>query len=607
MARRICAIVSDNNIRDVRLNELKGYLTHQLYPEGLTESGIRKAKQLTLQELRTPKVKDTDENLKKIPFEFYDTPESLQTNEDQENDDSGSKYFCKPEIEAEDAAIAASQRDNGPLFETPKKEGPLIEALIKLSSNRPTLKQFEAPNIMFVHFDLELKRNMVITEMGGKKMKAMLVFAFCIEYIKDKVLDRLRQAIPGLDDDDVHWVLTVPAIWNDQARQFMIEASLKAGIGKDKLTLALEPEGAAMYCQYLEMNKTKRGEATELKAFEENARFMVVDLGGGTIDITVSEVLSTGQLREIYNATGGAWGGNYINDQIIKTLKEVIGWNVMGRLRSENFDQYLELLRDVENRKRSVKHNSEILLKINGDLHQKIEIPDSFKKDVQKGKKGIKLSASLMKKIFSSSVDSTMKHVEDLLRKEETRGVSTILLVGGYAASDFVQLAFREKLGKKYRIIFPLGSDMTVLKGAVITGHRVESIVGRMAKCHYGLAIGEGEEKTFFSLIKKGQKIKVGDAVTKYDIVLKAKTRWTNLEIYTSDEDEPHTVIDEDHFTKVGSIHVKLPLFKKESLLSLTISYDETEFKVITTDKKTGRCFVGNCRFLAKDIMPKPE
>ncbi|CAC5378043.1 unnamed protein product [Mytilus coruscus] len=32
------------------------------------ESGIRKAKQLTLQELRTPKVKDTDENLKKIPF-----------------------------------------------------------------------------------------------------------------------------------------------------------------------------------------------------------------------------------------------------------------------------------------------------------------------------------------------------------------------------------------------------------------------------------------------------------------------------------------------------------------------------------------------------------
>ncbi|CAC5366368.1 unnamed protein product [Mytilus coruscus] len=55
MTRRICAIVSDNNIRAVRLNELKGYLTQQLYPEGLIESGIRKAKQLKPQELRTPK------------------------------------------------------------------------------------------------------------------------------------------------------------------------------------------------------------------------------------------------------------------------------------------------------------------------------------------------------------------------------------------------------------------------------------------------------------------------------------------------------------------------------------------------------------------------
>ncbi|CAC5381840.1 unnamed protein product [Mytilus coruscus] len=460
---------------------------------------------------------------------------------------------------------------------------------------------------------------MVIKEMGGKPMKAMAVFAFCIEYIKDKVVERLRQAIHGLDDDDIHWVVTVPAIWNDQARQFMIEASEKANIGKDNLTLALEPEGAAMYCKYLAMDKKERGDETELKAFDENARFMVIDLGGGTIDITVSEVLATGQLREIYNATGGPWGGNYINDQIIKTLKEVIGWSVMGRFKSDDFDEYLELLRDVEQRKRSVKHNSEFSLKISKDLQRKIEIPDSHKKDVQKEKKSIKLSASLMKKIFSSSVDSMMKHVEGLLEKTETHGVSTILLVGGYAASDFVQRAFREKFHKKYRIIFPLTPDMIVLKGAVITGQLVEAIVGRMAKYHYGfglsteavsgriISIGEGGEKTFFPLIKKGQKIKVGDVVTEYEVVLKAKSKWANLEVYITEEDEPRNVIDEEHFTKVGSINVKLPKFKKESILVLTISYDETEFNVVATDRNTGRCFVGNCRFLDKDINLKSD
>ncbi|CAC5364374.1 unnamed protein product [Mytilus coruscus] len=438
----------------------------------------------------------------------------------------------------------------------------------------------------------ELKSNMVIKEMGGKTMKAMLVFAFCIEYIKDKVLERLCQAIHGLDEDDVHWVLTVPAIWNDQARQFMIAASEKAGIGKDNLTLALEPEGAAMFCKYLAVDKKVHGDETELKAFDENARFMVVDLGGGTIDITVSEVLATGQLREIYNATGGPWGGNYINDQIIKTLRDAIGWTVMERFKAEDFDDYLELLKNVEQRKRGVKYDSILSLKISDNLLRKVEIPFSYKNYVRKEKKSIILSATLMNKIFSSSVDSMMKHVEGLLQKEETRGVSTILLVGGYAASDFVQRAFRKRFEKDFRITFPLHPDMIVLKGAVITGHLVEAIIGRMTKYHYGLglstaavsgrsiSVGDSEEKrSFFSLIKKGQKIKVGDVVTQYEVRLKAKSQWANLEVYTTEDDDPKTVIDEEHFTKVGSINVKLPQFKKESILVLTISYDETEFK----------------------------
>ena len=27
--------------------------------------------------------------------------------------------------------------------------------------------------------------------------------------------------VAGLKPDDIHWVLTVPAIWNDSAKQFM--------------------------------------------------------------------------------------------------------------------------------------------------------------------------------------------------------------------------------------------------------------------------------------------------------------------------------------------------------------------------------------------------
>lgn len=46
------------------------------------------------------------------------------------------------------------------------------------------------------------------------------------------------------------------------------------------MKLALEPEGAAMFCKYLAVDKVEHGDQSALKAFEEKAQFMVVDLGG---------------------------------------------------------------------------------------------------------------------------------------------------------------------------------------------------------------------------------------------------------------------------------------------------------------------------------------
>lgn len=62
---------------------------------------------------------------------------------------------------------------------------------------------------------------------GEKEMKAVDVFAYCIEYIKDTMFRRAREQVQELQEEDVHWVLTVPAIWDEAARQFMIDAAEK--------------------------------------------------------------------------------------------------------------------------------------------------------------------------------------------------------------------------------------------------------------------------------------------------------------------------------------------------------------------------------------------
>lgn len=46
-----------------------------------------------------------------------------------------------------------------------------------------------------------------------------------IRYLKDNLFKRLEQRGMALRDEDILWVLTVPAIWSDAAKQFTKEAA----------------------------------------------------------------------------------------------------------------------------------------------------------------------------------------------------------------------------------------------------------------------------------------------------------------------------------------------------------------------------------------------
>jgi len=58
-----------------------------------------------------------------------------------------------------------------------------------------------------------------------KQMPAKTVFAECIRFLKDHLLQALDTHGTTMKNNDIHWVLTVPAIWSDSAKQFMREAS----------------------------------------------------------------------------------------------------------------------------------------------------------------------------------------------------------------------------------------------------------------------------------------------------------------------------------------------------------------------------------------------
>lgn len=94
------------------------------------------------------------------------------------------------------------------------------------------------------------------------------------------------------------FVLTIPAIWDDSARDLMVQAAQNAGYGVHLIDfhLVTEPEAAAAYSLHSRPHNLNRGDS-----------FVICDAGGGTVDLISYRIVDTDPLRivECARGTGG--------------------------------------------------------------------------------------------------------------------------------------------------------------------------------------------------------------------------------------------------------------------------------------------------------------
>lgn len=72
-----------------------------------------------------------------------------------------------------------------------------------------------------------LSEDVKIKSTDGKEMTAIHVFSAAIKFLRGRLLDILEKRATGVRETDIQWVLTVPAIWDDAAKQFMRVAAEK--------------------------------------------------------------------------------------------------------------------------------------------------------------------------------------------------------------------------------------------------------------------------------------------------------------------------------------------------------------------------------------------
>ena len=129
--------------------------------------------------------------------------------------------------------------------------------------------------------------------------------------------------------DDIKWIVTVPAIWNEYGKQFMRNCAKKAGM--NKVIIALEPEAASL--------TMFKDDNVDQKYKEKGKVFMLIDAGGYTLDITINEIVDQeGNLKQLSPPSGGAYGSMNINDDIIKLVEETFTKEKIYELRKYRYD-----------------------------------------------------------------------------------------------------------------------------------------------------------------------------------------------------------------------------------------------------------------------------
>ena len=354
-----------------------------------------------------------------------------------------------------------------------------------------------------------------------------------------------------LATDDIslmQFIITVPAIYTDNAKQMMKEWMNKAlqniskshKVQSDQIVVALEPECASMSVLHDMFGD-------DIKSGTE---FILADIGGGTADICVHKCTGKNKVKEIDAVSGDAWGAEYITDQFENLLCDMFGKDIITEFKQTHKSAYIELI-DAFQRK---KHEFELLRKkkskskkkskkqkpkfhsvtlpkpfvsfieskhesqMNNEIRRELEEEsdeDSESEDVDasvisrivtgfayKGEiqnKGmckimddtvLRINVQIWCDMFDHVVSPLIDHIKSLLSNNP--GVTHLCCVGGASASLYIQSEFRNAFKTEcpnLQFIFPTKPLLRVVDGAVRFGIYRRYVTHRIMKYTYGVRI----------------------------------------------------------------------------------------------------------------------
>ncbi|XP_063433399.1 heat shock 70 kDa protein 12A-like [Mytilus trossulus] len=468
-------------------------------------------------------------------------------------------------------------------------------------------------------YDNEKLKHQILNDVTGKTLAASEVFAKFIKALKGHLLTQFIDRGKAIEPHEIRWVLTVPTIWTDASKQFMRECAHQAGIDDNKLVIALEPEAASIFCLFQE-NSRASNERSLLN--RTGQKYMIIDLGGGTADITIHERLPEGvdceypSLKELHHAIGDDCGGTQVDNAFMEVLREILGQKLVKLMKKKQPSTYLELLREFETvKRREIKQKNYIripFVTINelieelgqDDIDNKIKM-SKYKNQIKRNREKFCIDAELMKSFFGPTTDRIVSLVKETSKIKAIRDVSLFVLVGGFSECKHVIRALKEALPNKTFII-PDDPGLSVLKGAVIFGHK-SIIESRVMMNSYGTKVFEPFDpdvhemsrrkraggrficpKIFDFIVKKNESVPVGTTIKREYLTDEPQQCYMDLTMYKSDS-EYTEYTDEEGCYRVCKATIDIPNPSDEQrTVEVEYFFGDTEIRMTAVETDSG-------------------
>jgi len=248
-----------------------------------------------------------------------------------------------------------------------------------------------------------------------KKYSPEEISAMILQKIKKDAEDHL-----GIDINKA--VITVPAYFNDNQRQATIDAGKIAGLQVERIIN--EPTAAA-----LAYGLDKEGEYTAA----------VLDLGGGTFDVTIME-MDNGVFDVISTSGDNTLGGTDMDEAIIDYLAEIF-----------KADNGIDLRDDPAAKQRLRDAAEKAKIELSNTLKSAINLPYIWSDS--SGPKHLEhdLSRAKLESIVGPVIAKCAKPIKQAFKdaKMKPGDIDKVILVGGPTRMPTVQAAFEKFVGRK--------------------------------------------------------------------------------------------------------------------------------------------------------------